>query len=85
MPQIVAANRALDGVRVFLTANGQWAESAGEAAIFDMGEVQDALFRARSDAERLVVVEPYVTALQGGDRRAPVHLRGLTVRPAAAE
>ena len=76
MSQIVAANRALDGVRVFLAANGQWMEMLGEAALLADEEAAGTLARARRDAERLIVVEPYLTPVHvEGGRVSPAHLR----------
>ena len=76
MSQIVAANRALDGVRVFLAANGQWMEMPDDAALLADDAAAGILARARRDAERLIVVEPYLTSVQvEGSRISPVHLR----------
>ena len=76
MSQIVAANRALDGIRVFLAANGQWMETPGEAALLAADEAIGVLARARRDAERLIVVEPYLTPVHvDGGRVSPAHLR----------
>ena len=54
--------------------------------LLDVGDVQDALFRARVDAERLVVVEPYLTAVRRAedDTVAAIHLRGLAPPQAMA-
>ena len=87
MSRIIAANRAADGTRVFLAANGQWMEAAADAALLQEVEIVAALERARLDADRLVVVEPYVAAVrrQGG-RVEPLRLRGLNPdRAVAAE
>jgi hypothetical protein len=79
MFQIIAANRAADGTRVFLAANGQWVEAVAEAVLLQDIEIAAALERARRDADQLVVVEPYLTALrrQGGQFE-PTRLRGLS-------
>lgn len=85
MFQIIAANRAADGARVFLAANGQWMEGAADAVLLQDDETAAALERARRDADRLVVVEPYVTAVrrQGGQVE-PLRLRGLNPALAVA-
>ena len=85
MSQIVAANRALDRVRVFLAANGQWMELPGEAALLADDEAIGQLARARREAERLIVVEPYLTPVHvEGGRGLPAHLRRVAPQPATA-
>ncbi len=54
-------------------------EAAADAVLLPEVEIAAALERARQVAKRLVVVEPYVTAVRRpGGRVEPLRLRGLS-------
>ena len=58
MPQIVSANRLVDGVVVFLAMDDQWVETLGGAEVFTDGASAEAgLARGRAAAARNIVVE----------------------------
>lgn len=75
-PQAVTANRLSDGLVVFLAADGGWSTGIGDAAVAPGGPEADALLaRAEADADRAVVVGPYLIALEDAETRTPAVYR----------
>jgi len=75
-PQAVTGNRLGDGLVVFLTAAGGWSTRVADAAVAPGGPEADALLaRAEADADRAVVVAPYLIALEDADTRTPAVYR----------
>jgi hypothetical protein len=69
MPNVVTANRLLDGIVVYLAPNGGWVEELAHAKLAESEEETKALESeaAKAVAERLVVaVYPMEVALNGG-------------------
>jgi len=62
--QMVIANRLRDGLTVFRTAEGSWAESIAEGLVVDDEAAARALLvAAEADAGRNLVVSPYLIAV----------------------
>ena len=76
MPKVVTANTLDTGTVVFLGRDG-WVGSLAEAQLFDGADSADVgLDRAKADADRAIVVEPFVTdAGPEQDGRPKMHLR----------
>ena len=69
MPNVVTANRLLDGIVVYLAADGSWTEDLARARLAETEEETKALEAeaAKAVAERLVVaVYPMAVALHDG-------------------
>lgn len=86
--QVVTANRLIDGVVVYLTADGGWTETIGSALVVEGPEALEAAMAAgkRGDASQ-TVVEAYAIDVEraGDDLRAlrlreDIRARGPTVR-----
>jgi hypothetical protein len=83
--QVISANRLGDGIVVYLTAHGDWAEGIDQARVID-GEVQgeDALGVASVAAAASIIVDPYLIDVDGERRptrnRELIRALGPTVR-----
>ena len=69
MPNVVTANRLIDGIVVYLAPNGGWVEELARAKIAETADETKALESeaAKAVAERRVVaVYPMQVALHGG-------------------
>lgn len=87
--QAITASRLTDGIAVWRTAEGTWAEGIAEAAVFAKADVAAALDAARADTAGPQVVDIYPLDVRVTDGRPePVHVRermkalGPTVHPA---
>jgi hypothetical protein len=83
--QIISANRLGDGIVVYLTDNGEWAEGFAQARVIDgeeQGEV--ALGVASVAAAASIIVDPYLIDVDGERRptrnRELIRALGPTVR-----
>lgn len=62
MPKVVTANTLATGHVVFLSGNGAWVTAVEAAMIYpDAATAEEGLALARRDADRSIVVEPFVT------------------------
>jgi hypothetical protein len=62
MPKIVTANLLTTGAVVFLGADEQWVESVEAARTFpDGAAAEEGLAVAQRDAQRAILVDPFVT------------------------
>ena len=76
-PQAVTANRLVDGVVVFLAADGQWSERVGDATVAPDKASADALMAmGEGAAEQRIVVGPYLMEIIEG----PAGPQPLTLR-----
>ena len=58
MPQVISANRLIDGLLVFLDRAGSWVEPFQSAAVYDdKGELELALAKAQQDVGANKVVD----------------------------
>lgn len=65
MLQIVTANRLADGFVVYRTPAGQWSERLADAAsVQDEAAAAAILALAVADAERAIVIAPYMIEVQ---------------------
>ncbi|MFP6740755.1 MAG: DUF2849 domain-containing protein [Alphaproteobacteria bacterium] len=83
--QVISANRLADGIVVYLTDRGEWAEGIAQARVID-GEEQgeDALGVASVAAAASLIVDPYLIDVDGERRptsnRELIRALGPTVR-----
>jgi len=83
--KIITANRLLDGVVVYRTAENGWAESLAQAVRFEDATAAAALAAAEEDVT--LVVKPYLVGLDANgfvkrERvRETVRAAGPTIRP----
>jgi hypothetical protein len=77
MPQIVTANRLLDGDVVFRSADGPWVRNIDGAGVLETkADAEVANAAAIADADAAVVVDVAVIEVtHQGDRIVPVRLR----------
>ena len=62
MPKIVTANTLRTGTVVFLGKNDDWVADVENARIFaDAAAAEDGLAIAQRDAQRAIIVDPFVT------------------------
>ncbi|MGH6804360.1 MAG: DUF2849 domain-containing protein [Methyloceanibacter sp.] len=69
MPNVVTANRLVDGIVVYLAADGSWTEEIGRARVAETEEETKALeAQAAEDvkARKVVAVYPMEVALHDG-------------------
>ena len=60
-PQVVTANRLLDGTVVYLTAGGEWSEALGDSALWRTQEEADIALQASEVAVTArLIVGPYL-------------------------
>jgi hypothetical protein len=60
LPQIITANRLVDGVVLFMDAAGGWSEDFARAAIYaDAAETKAALVHAAEAVAASLLVDPY--------------------------
>lgn len=79
MPKIVSANRLPDGTVVYLDRDDAWTPSIDLARAFvDDTEAAAGLTRAREDARRNVVIDPFLVPVEA-DTASP---RPLSLRDA---
>ncbi|QRG04742.1 DUF2849 domain-containing protein [Xanthobacter dioxanivorans] len=75
-PTVVTANRLADGVVVWLTADGRWTETIGEAAVAGSSEAVDALLDvAHADENTAVGAYPARVDIAANGTPAPANLR----------
>jgi sulfite reductase (NADPH) hemoprotein beta-component len=87
MPQVISANRLIDGIVVYAGRDGAWADALGAAKIFtSKAEAEAALLLAQNDVKRNLVVDPClveVTEEARGVRavtlRESIRARGPTI------
>ena len=77
MPKVVTANTLATGRVVFLGTGGAWVAAVEEAMIYpDATAAEEGLALARNDADRSIVVEPFVTdRTPGNDGQSTMTLR----------
>jgi hypothetical protein len=88
MPQVITANRLVDGDVVYLTGDGRWSEWLGDGCLADDGQQADALMETAEKAVAAqVVVAPYAidVAVEDGTIRASryreqIRASGPTIR-----
>ena len=62
MAKVVTANLLATGSVVFLAPDGSWVAEVDQARLFDDAEsAEDGLAQAKADADRAIVLEPFVT------------------------
>ena len=62
MSKVVTANALSTGKVVFLGADGRWVEAVGQARDYpDAAAAEEGLARAKADADRAIIVDPFVT------------------------
>jgi hypothetical protein len=69
MPNVITANRLVDGIVVYLAPGGEWTEELANAAIADTEEETKALEAEAAEAVRerkVVAVYPMEVALKDG-------------------
>lgn len=89
MPQIISANRLIDGLIVFLGPRGDWSGDFASAALFDSKESAAAgMAQAQAAFEANLVVELTAidTIIENGKRRAAhlrdaIRIKGPTIIP----
>lgn len=75
--QALTANRLIDGVVVYLTADGGWSESLQDAEVAEGKEAAEALLaRATPFVERNEIIEPYLFEVEKQDEA----IRAVSVR-----
>jgi len=87
MPQVISANRLIDGIVIYGGRDGAWADALGAAKIFtSKAEAEAALLLAQNDVKRNLVVDPClveVTEEARGVRavtlRESIRARGPTI------
>ncbi len=70
MPNVITANRLIDGIVVYLAAGGDWTEEIGRARLAETEEETKALEQEAAhdvDARKVVAVYPMEVAIQGGE------------------
>lgn len=74
---VLTANRLSDGIVVFLNGRGAWSESVGTAAVARSPQEASALeARGAQDAERNLVVDPYLVEMREvAGRLEPIRTR----------
>ena len=77
--QIVTANRLIDGVVVYLDADGGWTDVIGLARVLETDEaIEAALAIGQKAVEDRIVVEPYAIDVErGADGLRPLRLREI--------
>ena len=88
MRQVVTANRLRDGLTVFLTAEMNWSQDFGEAAVADDDTAASTLLRTAENAvSEGIVVDPYAFEMEdreghprARDRRERIRATGPTVQ-----
>jgi hypothetical protein len=76
MPQMIIANRLLDGRTVFLTRDGEWVRSIEAGALLEPSESRDFHARAKEHEARCLVVDPNLIDVSvEGDRPRPTVMR----------
>ena len=68
MPQVISANRLVDGIVVFLDRDGQWVEKLNAAATFaDKTSLETAVASAQKDVAKNIVVDifPFDVTVSG--------------------
>lgn len=75
-PQIVTANRLLEGDAVYFTGDGNWSPTHGDAQVARNAEEAEALLAAAARQQHLVV-GPYLAEVTIGEdgRPQPAHFR----------
>lgn len=64
MPQVVSANRLVDGTVVYLDPQGKWVEQLAGAAVFASdSECQLGLEKAREAVAANLIVDPFAVAI----------------------
>jgi len=87
MPQIISANRLIDGIVVYAGRDGAWADALGAAKIFtSKAEAEAALLLAQNDVKRNLVVDPCLVEVSEEARgvravtlRESIRARGPTI------
>ena len=70
MPNVVTANRLIDGIVVYLAPDGSWTEQLSRARLAETEEETQALEAEANKAvkdRKVVAVYPMEVALQGGE------------------
>jgi len=87
MTQVISANRLIDGLVVYLTADGNWSEAIDFARVFEAAdEAKAGLAEALADVARNLIIDPFlVSVASGGDGlraallRDEIRARGPTI------
>jgi hypothetical protein len=87
MTQVISANRLVDGIVVYLAADGSWSESIDGARLFAAANESEAgLATARLDVTRNLVIDPFLVSvtpdggrLRAGLLRDEIRARGPTI------
>ena len=78
MPQVLTANRLLDGEVVYLAANGAWAEDLAEAAVLATKAEGEAALVTGAKAElNQEIVHAYLFDVTDAATRKPVKQREI--------
>jgi hypothetical protein len=67
--QFVTANRLIDGLVVFLDADGRWVEDFARAAVLDKDAAAAAVAASEADVSAQAIVGPYAVDLVEVDGR----------------
>ena len=88
MPNVVTANRLVDGIVVYLAAGGEWTEDIGRARLAETEEETKALEEEAArdvDARKVVAAYPMEVAVKDGEVdalsvRERIRAAGPTIR-----
>jgi hypothetical protein len=81
MPKVVTANILSTGHVVFLGAGGTWVEAVEHATLYaDAAAAEAGMAIARRDADRSIIVEPFVTDRGPGTDGKPAMTLRDTIR-----
>ncbi|MEM7678605.1 MAG: DUF2849 domain-containing protein [Myxococcota bacterium] len=84
--RIITAQRLRDGVVVFWSNDGTWAETADTAQLLSESDADEILAWARQPSQQLEIVDAYPIVMRDGSRtpiktRESIRLVGPSVRP----
>jgi len=69
MPQMIIANRLVDGVVVFFDAQQNWVEAIDDGLVLEEG-AEESLARAKADEGRCLIVDPNLIEVEVKDGHA---------------
>ena len=77
MPQMIIANRLVDGLVVFWAAEGRWVEAIADGTMLDEGEpAEQALAKAKVDESRCLIIDPnLIEVVEESGQRRPTSVR----------
>ncbi len=81
MPKVVTANTLATGQVVFLSPTGAWVAGIDAAAVYaDAASAEAGLAIGQRDAERSLIVDPFVVETGGGTNGKPAMTLRDTIR-----